>query len=68
MKNPVMSTPEGIRFNIHELKEGKPYFVEHKGDSYIIVKKDRKVVIYRLKKKIIEHFSGSSPYIRLTHF
>jgi len=44
----IRVTSEGIKFNIHKLKEGAFYFVEYKGERYVIVKRRRKLVIYRM--------------------
>ena len=51
MKSPVKVTPEGIVFNIHNLKEGEPYYVMYKEDLYSVVKEGEKIVIYRMSKE-----------------
>ena len=49
-KNPVKADSNGIHFNIHDLEDGVFYPVEHKGEHYLVGRKGKKVVIYRLSK------------------
>jgi len=49
-KSPVKATSEGIRFNMHDLKEGVFYSVEYGGERYLVGKEGKKIVIYRAPK------------------
>jgi len=48
-EDPVTVTVDGIRFNIHDLEDGKTYSVVFKDTRYLIKKKGKKVIIYRLR-------------------
>jgi len=48
---PVKATSEGIRFNIHDLKEGVFYSIEYGGERYLVGKEGKKLVIYRIKSR-----------------
>jgi len=45
--NPVKATPEGIRFKIEDIEEGKIYPVEYNGTLYLVTRKGEKIIIYR---------------------